>query len=182
MDPQLRDEIQKRLSTLPAVVRDAIATIDIEKQLRAVSDNHKLHVDQWAILENEVMLTLLGFQEPVKLPANIQREVGVDAETAESLANDINTIVFEPIRQELERQLEHPEAQEKQLTAEEAARQQILAGENAATAPTVAPATPPPPKPTEKAERAPISSAYSARESSSVRKDIANDPYREAPL
>jgi hypothetical protein len=183
MDPELQEEMKKRLVALPEVVRDAIASTDVQKQMRTVSDNHRLHIDQWAKLENEVMMTLLGFQDPVKLPQNIQSEVGVTAEVAQSLATDINTIVFEPIRQELERQLAHPEAQEKQVTAEETARTQILAGESAAAqVPAVAPGTPPAPKPTEKAERAPISSSYTSRQPSTERKIVTGDPYREAPL
>jgi hypothetical protein len=177
MDITLQEEIKKRLAALPQVVQDAIANIDAEKQLRAVSNNHKLHIDQWAILENEVMLTLLGFQDPVKLPANIEGEVGVTAEEAEALAKDISTIVFEPIREELERQLEHPDAKAEKVTDTEIAGQQALAAENTG----VAPATPPPPKPTEKSIRAPISSAYTSQQTSTHRKSIVDDPYRVPP-
>jgi len=181
MDPDTQKKIKEQFELLPEVVRNAITSADVQKQLRAVSDNHQLHIDQWGKLENEVMLTLLGFEEPVNLPSNLQSEVGVTAEIAESLAKDINKIVFEPIRQELERQLEHPDAQEKHITAEEAAGQQMLAGEMK-TVPSVAPGTPPTPKPTEKAERAPISSSYTSRQPSTERKIVTGDPYREAPL
>lgn len=180
MDPELREEIKRRMAALPQSVQDAIAAIDIEKQLRSVSSTHKLHVDQWAILENQVMLTLLGFQNPMQLAGNIESEVGVTSEEASVLAHDISTIVFEPIREELERQLEHPEARGKQISAEEAARNQILATEGVVAG--VAPATPPTPKPTEKATRAPISSSYTARGDSAKRKDVSGDPYREAPI
>ena len=166
------------MAQLPKVVRDAIASTDVQKQLRAVSDNHKLHIDQWAKLENEVLVTLLGFQAPSDLPKNIANEIGIDMQSALSLANDINTIVFEPIRQELERELEHPDAQAKELTTTEVARNQILAQESA---PTIQPATPPMPKPTEKAVRTPVSSNYSARQASSERNSATGDPYRETP-
>lgn len=179
MDPDVQAQLKERYMQLPEVVRNAITSADIQKQLRAVSDNHKLHVDQWAILENEVMLALLGFQNPQDLPRNIQNHVEVNEAEANALSNDINKIVFEPIRQELERQLEHPEAKEKEMSAEEAARAQILATE----APTgVLPATPPAPKPTEKAVRAPISSSYTSRQASTNRKNVTDDPYREPPL
>ena len=175
-------EIKERFAQLPKIIQDAIISADVQKQMRAVSENYKLHVDQWGKLEKEVMLTLLGFQEPIDLETNIQNEVGVTADIASGLAQGINKIVFEPIRAELERQLEHPEAKEKELTTTEAARAQILAGEKAASAPVsapgVLPATPPAPPPTEKAVRAPISSSYSARQPSSERKIIEGDPYR----
>ncbi len=193
------DAIKERFKQLPKVVQDAITSANVQKQLQELASGHKLHVDQWSKLENEVMLTLLGFSQTTEMAANLQNEVGVSAEEATGLANDINKIVFEPIRQELERGLSHPEAQEKQVSAEEAARAQIMSSEAAASAavgtetpavptipPTnpvtpVLPATPPQPKPTEKAVRAPLSSAYTARQPSTERKSIDGDPYRELP-
>ena len=111
-DTELQQQLEERLKTLPQAVQNAIASSDLEKRLRELSDKQKLHIDQWQKLENEVMLTLLGFQQAENLENNLIREVGVTAEIARALAENINTIVFEPIRQELERQLEHPAAQE----------------------------------------------------------------------
>jgi hypothetical protein len=173
MNPDLQEEIKRRLDALPQVVRDAIANIDVQKQMRAVSDNHDLHIDQWASLEKEVMLTLLGIQESQDLPQHIQKAIGVSAEEADNLAKDIGVIVFEPIREELERQLEHPDAKEDTKAAAQAAM---------LTAGGVVPATPPPAKPTEKAVRAPLSSTYTSREPSSNRSSVNGDPYREPPI
>ena len=178
-------EITERFATLPKVVQDAITSADIEKRLRTVSDKHKLHIDQWQILQNEVMLTLLGMQDVSELAEEIHSAVGITTEEANSLTEDLNTIVFEPIRQELERQLESPDAKDKVLTGAETAREEILAKENAAVtavaAPTLVPGTPPVPAPTQKATRAPLSSAYTARQPSTERKIVEGDPYRETP-
>src|SRR5262249_27999899 len=115
-DDEVKARLKEKFNELPKVVQNAITSADIQKQLRAVADNHKLHLDQWGILENEVMMTLLGFQESQNLAANIQSEVGVSAEDAAVLAVEINKIVFEPIRAELERGLEHPEAKAVELS------------------------------------------------------------------
>ncbi len=204
--PQLTDSdigarLKERFDQLPKVVQDAITSADVQKKMREVANSHKLHLDQWGILENEVMLTLLGFQNPSELAHHIQSEVGLPAEDAAALAATVNTIVFEPIRQELERGLSHPAAKEKEVSATEVTRQAMLQSEQptaiptsaespastgpetAATisAPGVLPATPPPPPLTEKAVRAPISSSYSARQPSSERKIVEGDPYRELP-
>ena len=109
---ELQQLIKERMAQLPPVVRSAITSADIEKNLRTLADTHKLHLDQWQVLENLVMMTLLGVQQSELLEKNIVAEVGVSADIAYELAENINKIVFEPIRQELERQLEHPEAQE----------------------------------------------------------------------
>ena len=100
-DTELQQQLEERLKTLPQAVQNAIASSDLEKRLRELSDKQKLHIDQWQKLENEVMLTLLGFQQAENLENNLIREVGVTAEIARALAENINTIVFEPIRQEL---------------------------------------------------------------------------------
>jgi hypothetical protein len=112
-------------------------------------------------------------------------------------------IVFEPIREELERELGAPQAREEEMSDVEKLRQQALEEEgrqkaesgtqqnteSASTAyrlpPTANvsfPATPPPPPPTEKISRAPASGAYVPGETSAARASIVDDPYREAPL
>jgi hypothetical protein len=189
----LQELLKERMSQLPPVVQRAITSADVEKNLRKLADTHKLHLDQWQILENNVMLTLLGLQQSDLLEKNIQSEVGVAADVARELAENINTIVFEPIRQELERQLEHPEAQEKQFTGIEAARNQELAkaeGQGVTQAPSapaeaapaaVQPATPPPPAPEVKVARPDDGSNYKPGETSAQRAAVHDDPYREPP-
>ncbi len=174
-----------RLAMLPPVVQQAIQSADLEKHLRALADTHKLHIDQWELLQNEVKLALLGFEDAEKLPANLESVVGVDHETAAALAQAINDEVFEPIREQLERGLEHPEAKAVQNDAIEQARQAALAlakqtGEAAPV--TIQPATPPAPAPEGKAARAPISDSYKAAQPSTERKAVDGDPYREPPL
>jgi hypothetical protein len=194
MDPKgndLQQQLKERLSQLPKVVQDAITSSDVEKRLRTLSDTHKLHLDQWQIFENEVMLALLGFQHIEDLQKNIQTHVGVAEDVAHALAESANTTVFEPIRAQLERELEHPDAKAEQLTDIETARAQNLqtdaapaASTNAPStpvtpAPTIAPATPPAPPPEVKVTRPSESTAYRPGEISTERKVVVDDPYRE---
>ena len=172
-------EMQERFNSLPKSVQDAITSAGVEKHLRELADSHKLHLDQWTALENEVMLALLGFEPVSDLAKNIESEVHVDAATAAALASDVSQIVFAPIRGELERILEHPEAQAASTTGMESMRSEILAQEKAAAAPTVAPATPPASPPEATVERAPLSAAYAPSVASHERKAIEGDPYRE---
>ena len=191
MDPEEKDldaKIQERFKQLPKVVQDAITSADVEKRMRALADTSKLHLDQWQALENEVMLALLGFQPIEDLQKNIKSEVGVDDATAETLTSEISKIVFEPIRGELERQLEHPEAKSQELSGAETARKEILATEAAPAAPAAIPAapavmpgTPPAEAPAAAAVRAPISEVYRPGETSTERKSVHDDPYREPP-
>lgn len=203
-DTQLDAVMQERFTKLPKVVQDAITSADVQKHLQELAKTHKLHLDQWTTLENEVMMVLLGIESTSAMQANIQKEVGVDAETATALANDISGIVFAPIRQELERQLDHPAAQEEIKTDTEQVREQMLAANAQPTgAAAVVAQTPAAPavetKPVGDAAtpvigtpantpvvapvtREPISETYKPGEASSDRKTVHDDPYRESPV
>ena len=127
-DTDFKVVMQERFKQLPKIVQEAITSADVEKELRALSEGHKLHIDQWDKLQMEVMLSLLGFQPVEKLAENIANNVGVDGKEAEALAADVSRIVFEPIRLELERGLGHPEAKSEMETMSpvEQVRAQVL--------------------------------------------------------
>lgn len=169
----------ERFARLPPSVQNAITSTDVEAHLRELAKTHQLHLDQWDLLENEVMLTLLGLQETSQLKENIVKEVGVSDDVATILAGDIAEYVFHPIRDELERQLEHPVAQVSDM---DAMRMQQLTNTDAPTVPpaaVVSPATPPSSPPDEKAVRADVSTTYLSQTPSHERKTIEGDPYRE---
>ncbi|HVU75474.1 MAG TPA: hypothetical protein VHD38_01380 [Candidatus Paceibacterota bacterium] len=195
MEPTNSDfdkKLGERFDQLPKIVQDAITSADVEKHLRELAEHHKLHLDQWEKLENEVMLALLGFQQVESLRGNIQKEVGVDEATANALAEDISTIVFAPIRQELERELGEQDTVAAHQTAPvpvptaatpvaPASTVSITTPQAVPQAPRepVAPATPTPTPVEGKVERAPLSTNYMASQASHERKTIEGDPYRE---
>src|SRR3989344_694350 len=125
-ETNIDEELKKRLAELPRAVRDAISSADVEKKLRELSEGHKLHLDQWQILENEVMLALLGFLPLEELESHIKDQVGVSAEIANILTTEISASIFQPIREELERELESPDAKEKKVGELDAVRSEAL--------------------------------------------------------
>ncbi len=178
---ELEKALKERFGKLPKVVQDAIMSADVEKRMRELADTHKLHIDQWQALENEVMLTLLGAQPIEDLEKNLKSEVNVSDDIASALAGDISKIVFEPIREQLERELQHPDAKAAAVSDMEGMRTQVLHDSATPAAPAVLPATPPAAAPTGKIERAPVSESYKAGETSVARKSVHDDPYRESP-
>jgi hypothetical protein len=126
------------------------------------------------------MLTLLGFQAPEELPANLKADLDIPEAAAGALADNISKIVFAPIRAQLERELEAQGANAGAGSAGEINAEKMAANTVAQIPLTpVAPATPPAPRPTAQAVRAPISEAYKAGEPSTARKSVSDDPYRE---
>jgi len=210
MDDSLKQILAEQFAKLPKAVQRAIGSADVEKEMRALAERHKLHLDQWQLLENEVFMAILGIKPAQDIVANITKEVGISQERAQEIVADITHIVFEPIREELERELGAPQAREEQLSDIEKLRRDVLAedqgtGDRAQgieeekneisstvsspepiAAPgsrlAATPATPPPPPPTEKIPRAPASGAYIPGQPSTDRTNVVDDPYREAPL
>ncbi|MBP9668787.1 MAG: hypothetical protein KBE09_00670 [Candidatus Pacebacteria bacterium] len=172
-------ELAGQFEKLPPVVQHAITGAHTEEHLRKLSEKHQLHLDQWQVLENEVMLTLFGLQPISELSAHIEKEVGVTHAVAQELTLAISEEIFEPIRQELERELEHPEAQEKEVSAVDAMATNALAGANpdAPVADPLAPET----VVVQKVERPTPSQTYRPGQLSHERKDVHSDPYRETP-
>lgn len=187
-EAQLQAMFAERLKQLPRPLQDAIQSADVDIKLRTISQRHAIHVDQGAVLENEVKLTLYGFEKVENLAHNIQTEVGLDAATAQQLAEEISSEIFEPIREQLERNLDHPDAKSDTMTDAETTRTRILDKEHAegvaqeTSAPVVQPATPPAPKPDIKITRPSESTAYRPGEASTERKVVHDDPYRVPPV
>lgn len=129
-EPSMQTILEEQFKALPPVVKNAITGADVENRLRKLSDKHKLHLDQWQMLENEVMMTLIGLESAENVRERIQKEVGIDADIAQNLANDIALEVFDPIRKEMERQLAHPDAKPKETEPIEDLRSEILAKAN----------------------------------------------------
>jgi len=194
VQPSIDEILEKRIQELPAPVRAAISSADTQKRLRTLADNHKLHLDQWEQLENQVMLTLLGFFPIESLADNIAKGAKIDAHAAKELALQIGEQIFDPIRERLERELEHPQAHLENIDDIEVVRREELGGQSAGdvlsptttppSAPTpqpIQPGTPPPPKPatvvSETPAAAPVS--YKPGEPSTARKTVHDDPYRE---
>lgn len=198
MQDDRRKILEEQFLKLPKVVQDAITSGHVAEKFQALVGKYKLHVDTWDTIENLIMLTVLGISPPEELVNEIVSATGISAEIAVGLVEDVAETVFRPIREELERELGHPEARKEELSEVEKVREEVLAqgqtegarqkalDENQAemnkqAAVAVTPGTPPPAPPTKKVIRMPASGAYKPGEPSTARADVHDDPYREPP-
>jgi|CXWL01.1.fsa_nt_gi hypothetical protein len=173
--------LDERFSQLPEAVKNAITSADVSERLRKLSDTNDLHLDQWQELETEVMLTLMGIKPVSALEQNIKTHVKVSNDVAAKLAQEISTVVFAPVREEMERFLSHPSAKVKEGDPIQDMTGEILKSSSPVSdvAPTPAPSTPAPALPTTVRKEAPAE--YKPAQVSSERKDVHSDPYRVAP-
>lgn len=100
---QTTDEVYKdAFNALPKIVQDAINSSDLTGKMRKLAEKHKLHLDKWSILEDEITFALFGITPPENLVGNIQKELGISMEEAIAINNDAVEIIFEPIRLQLQ--------------------------------------------------------------------------------
>jgi Glu-tRNA(Gln) amidotransferase subunit E-like FAD-binding protein len=151
--------IRERFAELPQAVQQAVVDASVEQKLRALASKYKLHLDQWVLLENEIMLTLLGLEEPENMVANVAKEVHIDTERAQKIVNDIALEVFKPIREQMQGELNSEAMRRKKVPA---------GGTTADTGVPVAKAAPS------------DTTSYKPGESSTERRDVQEDPYRES--
>jgi len=148
--------VEKRFAELPEAVQDAIQNADVEQKLRALSAKYKLHLDQWVLLENEIMLTLLGLEDPQNMANNVAKQVGIKQDLAQKIVNDIAIEVFRPIRKEMQNALSSKGRDSDNIVMKDASTT------------------------TEKKVTPSDTSAYKPGVSSLERKDVQEDPYRES--
>ncbi len=149
---------EERFAELPEAIQKAVTDASVEKKLRALSAKHKLHLDQWVLLENEIMLTLLGLEDPKEMAKNISKEVGIEKDLAQKLVNDIAIEIFKPIREQMQGTLD----------SQSIKRETIKTGVAAKGSTVVKKVTPS------------DTSAYKVGENSVDRNDVQEDPYRES--
>jgi hypothetical protein len=169
--------IRDRVARLPKVVQEAITSPDTERTLRDLATTHQLTPHQRDRFENEVLMALLGAAPIQELQHNISVEVGVSDDVARQLTDAVVQAVFEPLRAQLSQQPRQPRP-----AAEDTGSAPVPEGQRTtpiSPAPAVQPATPPSPKPDIKIARPPDSTAYRLGESSTGRRVVDDDPYRE---
>jgi len=101
MDPETKKIIQEQFRKLPKNLQDAILAADLPEKFRTVMTKHALRLDQAADVENETMLVMLGLEHPDEYTENIVREAELPEAKAKEIADDINRMIFLPIRASL---------------------------------------------------------------------------------
>lgn len=93
--------IAKRLEELPADVRAAIQSNDLDVKLQKIGAAHALHIDQIATLSDETLLVMLGFSSTEHYTERIAEVLKVTGEEAHKIAGEVNNEVFMSIRESM---------------------------------------------------------------------------------
>lgn len=117
------EQIEEKYRQLPEAVKEAMYSVETSDQIMALGKKYNLHIDQIGLLAEETGLVMLGLTPYYQLVDNIQKKLGLSRTVAEDITIDVNTEIFLPIREFLQRG-----------TASLPGREEVLGGiENPAT-------------------------------------------------
>src|SRR3989338_328634 len=145
MDQDLATKIQNRLEELPEEIRRAVQSAEVDRKIREVGTKNALHVDQIGNLSDETYMVMLGFTDPAEFAENLSKELNIPAEKANTVAQDIGTSIFIPIRGSMQEFTEQQALQET-LVAEKRETKRELPKPIVIPPPPTAPPAPPPPQ------------------------------------
>lgn len=169
MEESLEQQVAQRLNELPEDVRRAIESSDLPKHIQAIGSSHQLHIDQLGGLEDEVMLVLLGFEDPGNFTQNLVDHVQVPKDVAQKITDMVATEIFLPVR----------ESMQSFMAARATADAAAAAPSAPVPAPNPAPAFPAADVALTQKTTTPPTPAPVPTQNTQVPKPYTNDPYHE---
>ncbi len=94
------DSLKQVMQTLPPVVRAYIVQGKYTRVAKGLMSKYGLRIDQGGILERELMLLLMGIETPAEFMQALAEELKLSPQVVASIAQDVNTQIFMPLRAE----------------------------------------------------------------------------------
>ena len=101
MEDRTKKLIQGFYEQLTPELQKIVLSSDLNKKLLDVTKKNNVRVDQAAVIENEVVLLLLGMSPPKDFTKHLANRAHMSREEAQIVADDIDQNIFQPIREEL---------------------------------------------------------------------------------
>jgi hypothetical protein len=98
-EPTLEESIKQVMQTLPPVIRNYLAQGKYSVVAQNLMATYSLHIDQGGILEREIMLLLMGIENPAEFISALVEEAKIDPQTVNKIVQDVNEQVFIPLKE-----------------------------------------------------------------------------------
>ena len=102
-DPTLENDIRELMKEVPAPIRAFFASGKVEIVAKNLMQKYKLHIDQGAVVEREIILLLLGLKSPDEFTKTLAEEAKLDQQTINNIVKDVNEQIFVPLREEMQK-------------------------------------------------------------------------------
>ncbi|MBU6388357.1 hypothetical protein KGQ72_00540 [Patescibacteria group bacterium] len=97
----LEDDIKQLLTEVPPPIRTFFASGKVEMAAKNLMQKNRLHIDQGAVVEREIILLLLGLKDPAEFNKALAEEAKLNQETITSIVRDVNDQIFVPLREQM---------------------------------------------------------------------------------
>lgn len=101
MSDRIQQLIKEQFDSLPPIIQETITNSHWEDKLRVIVEKHKLHIDQGTDIENQTLLTMLGFEDSEDYVKNLESHADLSTEQAIQVAKDVEEQIFSLIRNKL---------------------------------------------------------------------------------
>jgi len=95
------EQVDKAFKTLPPAVVQAMTIVNVGGKIGEIGKKFSLHVDSLGILNNEVLLAIIGVSKPESFLTNITQRMSVSRDMALEITKQVNETIFTPIRQKV---------------------------------------------------------------------------------
>ena len=119
MPDEIQNTINEQLQTLPPEIAQAIKSIDWATKINEIGQKYALHIDQLGILENEIVLVLIGLVNPDDFANQIRSRINLPEDKILQIEQDATSLIFAPVRQNLidiyDEELKDDQSEEKEV-------------------------------------------------------------------
>jgi hypothetical protein len=91
----IQQQIKEQFRSLPPLLQEAITATDLPIKMKDLANKHNLLLDEAGILEMEILFVLLGMKKSSDFVSTLASELKLDKHEVTSIAQDVNTFIFE---------------------------------------------------------------------------------------
>jgi len=102
MNDEAKKLLQKTLLELPQELHDLLVSKNFADTLSVVTEGHPLQDHQRIAVENEIVLVMLGLENPNGLVTNIRHRAQISRDRTEKIVKVVNENILLPNRELLE--------------------------------------------------------------------------------
>lgn len=109
-EPTFEESIKQVMQTLPPPIKQYLEQKKYSAVVSRMMTKYTLHIDQAGVLEREIMLLLMGIDNPAEFAQALVGEAKLDQQVASGITKDVNEQIFIPLREEMRKGPPAPEA------------------------------------------------------------------------
>ncbi|MDO8566956.1 MAG: hypothetical protein Q7R58_02275 [bacterium] len=100
-DLTVDESVNQVMRTLPPVVRSYLVQGKHTAVAKNLMTKYGLRIDQAGVLEQEIILLIMGIDNPDEFTQVLAKDAKLDAQTINSITKDVNEQIFIPLREEM---------------------------------------------------------------------------------